>query len=148
RPPLIWDNLHANDYDSRRLFLGPFKGREPGLRDHLRGLLLNPNCEFEANYIPLHTLGRWHRTPPPREEEVGGEGEGGRQSTTPTARAKTPERAERSSALAKPLPMFPLSSGSPPPSPAPGGEGPRHKAQGRVPSGGKALLSEAQVRLL
>ncbi|CAB1424575.1 unnamed protein product [Pleuronectes platessa] len=61
RPPLIWDNLHANDYDSRRLFLGPFKGRETGLRSHLRGLLLNPNCEFEANYIPLHTLGSWYR---------------------------------------------------------------------------------------
>ncbi|KAF6726933.1 Protein O-GlcNAcase [Oryzias melastigma] len=61
RPPLIWDNLHANDYDSRRLFLGPFKGREPELRSHLRGLLLNPNCEFEANYIPLHTLGSWLR---------------------------------------------------------------------------------------
>uniref|UniRef100_H3CI93 protein O-GlcNAcase n=1 Tax=Tetraodon nigroviridis TaxID=99883 RepID=H3CI93_TETNG len=62
RPPLIWDNLHANDYDSRRLFLGPFKGREPRLRGRLSGLLLNPNCEFEANYIPLHTLGSWFRT--------------------------------------------------------------------------------------
>ena len=31
RPPLLWDNLHANDYDSRRVFLGPFKGRPPGL---------------------------------------------------------------------------------------------------------------------
>ncbi|TWW63346.1 protein O-GlcNAcase isoform X1 [Takifugu flavidus] len=62
RPPLIWDNLHANDYDSRRLFLGPFKGREPQLRGHLSGLLLNPNCEFEANYIPLHSLGSWFRT--------------------------------------------------------------------------------------
>ncbi|KAK5848543.1 hypothetical protein PBY51_006148 [Eleginops maclovinus] len=62
RPPLIWDNLHANDYDSRRLFLGPFKGREPQLRSHLRGLLLNPNCEFEANYIPLHSLGSWYRS--------------------------------------------------------------------------------------
>uniref|UniRef100_W5M032 protein O-GlcNAcase n=1 Tax=Lepisosteus oculatus TaxID=7918 RepID=W5M032_LEPOC len=61
RPPLVWDNLHANDYDSRRVFLGPFKGRPPGLRAHLRGLLLNPNCEFEANYISLHTLGTWHR---------------------------------------------------------------------------------------
>ncbi|XP_008434184.1 protein O-GlcNAcase [Poecilia reticulata] len=61
RPPLIWDNLHANDYDTRRLFLGPFKGRDPQLKNHLRGLLLNPNCEFEANYIPLHTLGSWFR---------------------------------------------------------------------------------------
>ncbi|TRY57464.1 hypothetical protein DNTS_014216 [Danionella cerebrum] len=61
RPPLIWDNLHANDYDSRRVFLGPFKGRPHELRTHLRGLLLNPNCEFEANFIPLHTLGSWHK---------------------------------------------------------------------------------------
>lgn len=73
RPPLIWDNLHANDYDSRRLFLGPFKGREPGLRSNLRGLLLNPNCEFEANYIPLHTLGSWLRA---GKEETKGEGFG------------------------------------------------------------------------
>lgn len=71
RPPLVWDNLHANDYDSRRLFLGPFKGREPRLRNHLRGLLLNPNCEFEANYIPLHTLGSWYRA---GEEEGKGKG--------------------------------------------------------------------------
>uniref|UniRef100_A0A8C8FQK0 protein O-GlcNAcase n=1 Tax=Oncorhynchus tshawytscha TaxID=74940 RepID=A0A8C8FQK0_ONCTS len=69
RPPLVWDNLHANDYDSRRLFLGPFKGRYPQLATQLRGLLLNPNCEFEANYIPLHTLGTWYRTG--REEKKG-----------------------------------------------------------------------------
>ena len=76
RPPLIWDNLHANDYDSRRLFLGPFKGREPRLKSHLRGLLLNPNCEFEANYVPLHTLGSWLRA---EEEEEEAKGEGGGQ---------------------------------------------------------------------
>ncbi|KAI4876626.1 hypothetical protein NFI96_020556 [Prochilodus magdalenae] len=73
RPPLVWDNLHANDYDSRRVFLGPFKGRPPGLRAHLRGLLLNPNCEFEANYIPLHTLGTWHTAG--KDEREGEEGE-------------------------------------------------------------------------
>jgi hypothetical protein len=26
RPPVIWDNLHANDYDQRRLYLGPYSG--------------------------------------------------------------------------------------------------------------------------
>ena len=25
RPPVIWDNLHANDYDRQRLFLGPYQ---------------------------------------------------------------------------------------------------------------------------
>ena len=25
RKPLIWDNIHANDYDRRRVFLGKFQ---------------------------------------------------------------------------------------------------------------------------
>ncbi|TKS92711.1 Protein O-GlcNAcase [Collichthys lucidus] len=37
------------------------EAESPQLRSHLRGLLLNPNCEFEANYIPLHTLGSWYQ---------------------------------------------------------------------------------------
>src|SRR5437867_7633767 len=56
RKPLIWDNLHANDYDLRRLYLGPYSGRPPELRDEVAGILSNPNCEFEANYVPLRTL--------------------------------------------------------------------------------------------
>lgn len=90
RPPLIWDNLHANDYDSRRLFLGPFKDREPRLRRSLRGLLLNPNCEFEANYIPLHTLGSWYRAGKEESKgeevtlkECGNSGETGSDAATP-----------------------------------------------------------------
>lgn len=27
RKPVVWDNLHANDYDPKRVFLGPFAGR-------------------------------------------------------------------------------------------------------------------------
>ncbi|XP_074480818.1 protein O-GlcNAcase isoform X2 [Sebastes fasciatus] len=127
RPPLVWDNLHANDYDSRRLFLGPFKGREPQLRSHLRGLLLNPNCEFEANYIPLHSLGSWYRAGkeerkeeecdycPDRAlsaalqdwmEELNQPLQAGRQSTrsdqrssAPSTRCKTPDRSDCSSTL-------------------------------------------------
>ena len=59
RPPVIWDNIHANDYDPRRVFLGPYDGRSPEIIPYIRGVLTNPNCEFEANYIPLHTLGQW-----------------------------------------------------------------------------------------
>ncbi|XP_078080593.1 protein O-GlcNAcase isoform X2 [Mustelus asterias] len=61
RRPLIWDNLHANDYAQRRVFLGPYKGRPSGLVSKLYGMLLNPNCELEANYIPIHTLATWYR---------------------------------------------------------------------------------------
>jgi protein O-GlcNAcase/histone acetyltransferase len=60
RKPLLWDNLHANDYDLRRIYLGPFSGRPVELRSEVAGVLSNPNCEFEANYIPLRTLATWH----------------------------------------------------------------------------------------
>ncbi|PYJ62093.1 MAG: hypothetical protein DME24_04750 [Verrucomicrobia bacterium] len=56
RKPLLWDNLHANDYDLRRIYLGPYAGRPLELRNEVAGILSNPNCEFEANYIPLRTL--------------------------------------------------------------------------------------------
>src|SRR6266516_31077 len=56
RKPLIWDNLHANDYDGRRFFCGPYSGRPLELRGAVAGLLSNPNCEFPLNYIPLRTL--------------------------------------------------------------------------------------------
>ncbi|XP_041909508.1 protein O-GlcNAcase-like isoform X9 [Corvus kubaryi] len=62
RCPIIWDNLYANDYDCRRVFLGPYMGRAPGLMSRLHGLLLNPNCELQANFIPIHTLGTWFRS--------------------------------------------------------------------------------------
>jgi protein O-GlcNAcase/histone acetyltransferase len=61
RKPVIWDNLHANDYDRRRLYLGPYAGRALSLREEVAGILSNPNCEFEANRVPLRTLGGYVR---------------------------------------------------------------------------------------
>lgn len=59
RKPVIWDNIHANDYDHRRVFLGPYDGRPVQLYPTLNGILTNPNCEFESNFIPIHTLATW-----------------------------------------------------------------------------------------
>ncbi len=70
RKPLIWDNLHANDYDMRRLYLGPYTGRPAELRAHVRGLLLNPNVQFEANFVPVRTLGAYLRSPTPATPET------------------------------------------------------------------------------
>jgi len=56
RKPLIWDNLHANDYDGRRFYCGPYAGRPPELRGAVGGLLVNPNNEFPLNRVPLRTL--------------------------------------------------------------------------------------------
>ena len=59
RAPLIWDNYHANDYDLRRLYTGPIDGRPEVASDCLSGVMLNPNCEFEANFVPIYSLGRY-----------------------------------------------------------------------------------------
>lgn len=61
RKPLIWDNLHANDYDGRRFFCGPYSGRPPELREAVSGLLINPNTEFPLNFVAVHTLGAFVR---------------------------------------------------------------------------------------
>lgn len=61
RPPVIWENLHANDYDKKRVFLGPYSGRSTKIIPKLRGVLTNPNCEYEANYVAIHTLAQWSK---------------------------------------------------------------------------------------
>lgn len=60
RKPLIWDNLHANDYDNKRVFLGPYAGRPALIKLHIAGVVTNPNCEFEANFVAMHTLAQWN----------------------------------------------------------------------------------------
>lgn len=87
RAPVIWDNIHANDYDLQRLFLGPYKvkwkitvclcarcdspagqntacffpaqHRPTELIPKLSGVLTNPNCEFHPNFVAIHTLATW-----------------------------------------------------------------------------------------
>ena len=61
REPVIWENLHANDYDIRRVYFGPFAGRPLELRSEIKGILSNPNNEFEANFVPLRTLALYSR---------------------------------------------------------------------------------------
>ena len=56
RPPVIWDNLFANDYDLRRLYLGQYEGRDHALKRTTNGILINPNCEYPANFIPIHSF--------------------------------------------------------------------------------------------
>jgi protein O-GlcNAcase/histone acetyltransferase len=67
RKPVIWDNLHANDYDGRRFYVGPYTGRSRELRDEVAGILINPNCEHSLNFVPVRTFadflnisGIWH----------------------------------------------------------------------------------------
>jgi len=59
RKPLIWDNLHANDYDIQRCYLGPYLGRETEPRTYLSGAMTNPNCEFSLNIPAIASLAEW-----------------------------------------------------------------------------------------
>lgn len=61
RRPLIWDNLHANDYDGRRFFCGPYAGRPAELLGEVGGILCNPNSEFPLNFVPLRTFAAFLR---------------------------------------------------------------------------------------
>ncbi|KAJ1354325.1 hypothetical protein KIN20_011224 [Parelaphostrongylus tenuis] len=60
RKPLIWDNLHANDYDQKRVFMGDFSGRPVALKKEISGLLMNPNCKYELNFVPIRTFADWN----------------------------------------------------------------------------------------
>ncbi|VDL72767.1 unnamed protein product [Nippostrongylus brasiliensis] len=60
RKPLIWDNLHANDYDQKRVFMGDFSGRPVALKTEIAALLMNPSCKYELNFVPLHTFADWN----------------------------------------------------------------------------------------
>ncbi|MDH7503195.1 MAG: beta-N-acetylglucosaminidase domain-containing protein [Verrucomicrobiota bacterium] len=63
RRPVLWDNLYANDYDMRRLHTGPYTGRPPALKAETDGTLLNPNCQFHANFVPVRSFASWLRAP-------------------------------------------------------------------------------------
>ena len=65
RRPVIWDNLHANDYAGLRFFCGPYSGRPLQLREAAAGILSNPNNEFPLNYVPLRTLADFCATESP-----------------------------------------------------------------------------------
>jgi protein O-GlcNAcase/histone acetyltransferase len=59
---IIWDNFHADDYDHDRIFLGPYKSRYVQIKKSLKGVLTNPNCEFEANFNAFNTLSKWFQS--------------------------------------------------------------------------------------
>jgi hypothetical protein len=60
RAPLLWDNTPVNDaLMTSLLHLGPYTGREPALRDHLSGLLLNPMPSMTASLPTIVSACAW-----------------------------------------------------------------------------------------
>jgi hypothetical protein len=62
RPPLLWDNVPVNDaMMADRLFLGPLRGRAPGLLEACSGYLANPMVQPLANRLPLASIAAYLR---------------------------------------------------------------------------------------
>jgi hypothetical protein len=68
RPPLLWDNAPVNDAIMEdRLFLGPLRGREPGLVTACAGWLANPMVQPRASMLPLASVAAFLRGEDPVE---------------------------------------------------------------------------------
>ncbi|MFE3649219.1 beta-N-acetylglucosaminidase domain-containing protein [Streptomyces sp. NPDC059152] len=55
-PILLWDNYPVNDYVSKRLMLGPYNGRAPGVPGRLAGITANPMIQPAASKLALATV--------------------------------------------------------------------------------------------
>ena len=68
RAPFVWDNYPVNDgLMADRLFLGPLRGREPGLVDVCSGYVANPMVQPRASTLPLASMAAWVRGGDPLE---------------------------------------------------------------------------------
>jgi hyaluronoglucosaminidase len=58
REVFVWDNYPVNDYGQTagRLLLAPYDHREPGLSDHLAGIVANPMNQAAASKVALFTM--------------------------------------------------------------------------------------------
>ena len=62
RAPLLWDNYPVNDaVMGDRLFLGPLRGRAPGLLGACAGYLANPMEQARASKLPLASVAAFLR---------------------------------------------------------------------------------------
>jgi hyaluronoglucosaminidase len=67
RPPLIWDNYPVNDaLMADRLFLGPLRGRAPGLAQVCSGYVANPMVQPRASKLPLASIAAYLRGDDPQ----------------------------------------------------------------------------------
>ena len=63
RPPLIWDNLFANDYIPGTIFRTPYHGREPGIVNETSGILINPMNEYRWSKPLIYTAALFFKNP-------------------------------------------------------------------------------------
>jgi hyaluronoglucosaminidase len=61
---LLWDNYPVNDWAPETLYLGPLRGRDPGLADgRLQGIVANAMVQCAPSKLALATVADWARDP-------------------------------------------------------------------------------------
>ncbi|TDW76501.1 beta-N-acetylglucosaminidase domain-containing protein [Kribbella pratensis] len=60
---LIWDNYPVNDYAAGRLLLAPYTGREPGIADHVVGVISNPMNQAAVSKLALYSFAEFGWNP-------------------------------------------------------------------------------------
>ena len=76
RPPLLWDNYPVNDgLMADRLFLGPLRGRDPGLGEVCSGYLANAMVQPRSSLLPLASVAGYLDGDDPAERWVAAAGD-------------------------------------------------------------------------
>jgi len=63
RPPLIWDNLYANDYIPGMIWRFPYRYRAPGIVKKVSGILTNPMNQYEKSKPLIYTMAKFINNP-------------------------------------------------------------------------------------
>ena len=67
---LIWDNYPVNDYAAGRILLAAYSGREPGLADHVVGVISNPMNQAAASKLALYSFAEFGWNPATYDEQA------------------------------------------------------------------------------
>ncbi|MEO0162376.1 MAG: beta-N-acetylglucosaminidase domain-containing protein [candidate division WOR-3 bacterium] len=63
RPPLIWDNIFANDYLPGIILKFPYRNREPRIVEKVCGILLNPMNQYLQSKPLIFTAAEFFKNP-------------------------------------------------------------------------------------
>ncbi|MEU8226302.1 beta-N-acetylglucosaminidase domain-containing protein [Kribbella sp. NPDC048915] len=67
---LIWDNYPVNDYAAGRLLLAPYSGREPGIAEHVAGVISNPMNQAVVSQVALYSFAELSWNPATYDEQA------------------------------------------------------------------------------
>lgn len=63
RPPLIWDNIFANDYIPGIILKFPYRNRESGIVEKVSGILINPMNQYQKSKPLIYTAAKFFSDP-------------------------------------------------------------------------------------